>query len=175
MLPGNSSQEFDLISLTPSTVLLKTDRLNASGNDIGDVSAGWNFKTKTAIGIAGTNGGNFGAIGDGVNNNNVLQLDFPGINNNLAITSFNWGAALPVSSVTNKGDRPAGDPEIHDLVFSIEGRPNARLLREALAGISLGTTTDKPTLRLPLNQQKSNPSYGIEFPSAVVTGYLYED
>ncbi len=166
-------QAFDTILLNPRTISLKTDAIDASGKDVGDVATGWDVAANKAFSLPGTTLGGFGVIPDGTNNTNVLQVDFPGANNNLAIASFEFNATLPVESTTSKGERPVGDPDLHDLVFSLAGRPNPRLLSEALTGTSLGSTTEKPTIRLPLTP--SNPGYGFEFPSSVITGFTYSD
>ncbi len=176
MLPGtNNSQEFDRISLTPSTVILKTDRVDASGKDIGDVATGWNFKTNKAITVAGLTAGEFGDVPDGAGNTRVLQVDLPGKNNNLPVAAFELNATLPVGSTSNKGERPTGDPDLHDLVISLSGRPNVRMFNEALAGKALGSSTEIPTLRLPPNLQGTSPSYAMELPGTVITGYTYQD
>ncbi len=76
------------------------------------------MKTGKAFAVAGTTLGGFGdSIPDGTNNTNVLQVDFPGANNNLEIASFEFNAKLPVESTTSKGERPLGDPDLHESGF----------------------------------------------------------
>ncbi len=117
---GNRDNAIDTILLKPSTIALRTDAIDASGNDVGDVATGWNVRTGTAFGLPGTTLGGFGVIPDGTNNTNVLQVDFP------ARTTI-WvyhPSRLTLSSRWKHHEQrrtSLGDPDLHDLVFSVAG------------------------------------------------------
>lgn len=167
MLPGNSAEEVDTLSLLPSKIILKTDKLDATGADIGDLSSGWDFTTSKVAVISGAPAGDFGNTKASTG---VLLYQFGSVSDKTApIDSYRWGALLPVDETTTQGVRPLGNPDANDLVLNFR-QPSTRFLAEALNG----ALKDKVTVE---SQSKVNSQeqYILELNNSIIRGYSYSD
>ncbi len=159
MRPGNSSNEVDTISLLPRFVSLETPNPDPAGVP---------FRTELDFSTNTGEGGD-DSVNDLAAGNPALRYKLDGVDQGIAIDSYQWGATLPVDNATSSGTRPLGNPSPNNLLLTASRIPSPKLLNAAFSDGAKPQAIVLPTSATALQQ-----GYDLNL-NGLLDGFSYSD